>query len=35
MKLIAFRLAALNPGNPYANVRSMESFWDGICGWQS
>lgn len=35
MKLIAFRVAALNPGNPYANVRSMESFWDGICGWQS
>ena len=34
MKLIAFRIAALNEGNPYANVRSMESFWDGICGWQ-
>lgn len=34
MKLIAFRVAALNPGNPYANVRLMESFWDGICGWQ-
>lgn len=34
MKLIAFRVAALNPGNPYANVRTMESFWNGICGWQ-
>jgi hypothetical protein len=34
MKLIAFRVAALNPGNPYASVRSMESFWNGICGWQ-
>lgn len=34
MKLVAFRVAALNPGHPYANVRTMESFWDGICGWQ-
>lgn len=34
MKLIAFRVAALNQGNAYATVRSMESFWNGICGWQ-
>lgn len=34
MKLIAFRVEVLDPGNTYARVRSMESFWDGICGWQ-
>jgi hypothetical protein len=34
MKLIAFRVAAMNQGNAYATVRSMESFWNGICGWQ-
>jgi hypothetical protein len=34
MKLIAFRVAVLGAGNPYATVRTMESFWNGICGWQ-
>jgi hypothetical protein len=34
MKLIAFRVSVLGTGNVYTSVRSMESFWDGICGWQ-
>jgi hypothetical protein len=34
MKLIAFRVSVLGAGNVYTRVRSMESFWDGICGWQ-
>ena len=34
MKLIAHRVAALGHVNPYAKVRTMESFWNGICGWQ-
>jgi len=34
MKLVAFRVQELSPGNTYGTVRSMESFWDGICGWR-
>jgi hypothetical protein len=34
LKLVAYRVQELSPGNTYGTVRSMESFWDGICGWQ-
>ena len=34
LKLVAYRVQELCPGNTYGTVRSMESFWDGICGWQ-
>ena len=34
LKLVAYRVQELSPGNTYGTVRSMESFWNGICGWQ-